>query len=68
MVRMGAQAIRLGLDPYVFLDQEKEDYVIRVAMLNKALEIENEQLKLLAEATGAYVGNRVAELFSNLLR
>ena len=65
-IRKGAEAIRLGLDPYAFLDQENDDYLIRIAMLNKALELDDERLKFLAEAIGVYVGNRVAEIFSKV--
>jgi len=59
-----------GGDPIDFLDRGPEDWMITVAVLRRAQQIEAErrtaELKAVVEAIGAHVGNRVAEVISKM--
>ena len=54
-VETGAYAALLGLDPYSIINQENEDYLIRAAILRKALELRTQEIKALAALTGQSV-------------
>ena len=39
----------MGIDPYVFMDVDDEDYFIKVACLRKARDLQHEQYELQAK-------------------
>jgi hypothetical protein len=57
----------MGMNPYDFLSQGKEDYLISIAIIQKALQISNErkseEIKVLAELTGLEVAKVIANIF-----
>jgi hypothetical protein len=57
----------LGLEPSGILDKGHTDYLISVAVLQKALELTSdnkiEEIKILAELIGLEVGKTLAKIF-----
>ena len=43
----------MGVDPFTFVDVEEEEYLIKAAMLRKALELRNEELEVTAKLIAA---------------
>ena len=41
----------LGVDPYSVIDQDDETYLIKAAMLRKAVELRTEEIKATAQLT-----------------
>lgn len=53
----------MGVDPYTFIDQGHEDFIIRTAMLRKAVELTTEQRRIELEAQA----HMIANTFMNLM-
>jgi len=66
-VETGAYAISLGMDPKKVLDQGSEDYLISIALMQKAIEITSkekvEEIQILAELIGFEVAKTIAKIF-----
>ncbi len=56
-----------GMDPKLLLEQGREDYLIHMAILQKAIEIEGRQkfdeIKLLAQTVGIETAKLIAKMF-----
>lgn len=66
-IETGAYAIILGIDPKRVLDQGREDYLIDIAFMQKALKLTTEQkieeVKVLSELIGYEVAKAIAKIF-----
>lgn len=52
----------MGIDPFTFVDVTDDEYLIKAAMLRKAIELKNEEIK----ASAMLVGEQIAQ-FMGLL-
>jgi hypothetical protein len=52
----------MGVDPYKFVDVEDEEYLIKAAMLRKAIELRNEEIKTQA----VLIGEQIAQFMGFL--
>lgn len=56
-VLTGAYSILMGIEPYSIIDNDDETYLIKVAMMRKALLLRNDEI----EATATLIGRSVAQ-------
>ena len=47
----------MGVDPYSFVDVDEEEYIIKAAMLRKAVELRAEEAKAIAKLTALELRN-----------
>lgn len=52
----------MGIDPYKFVDVSDEEYLIKAAMLRKAIELKNDEIK----AHAALIGEQIAQFMGFL--
>ena len=45
----------MGVDPFTFVDVEDDEYLIKAAMLRKAIEIKNDDTQVLASLIGEQI-------------
>ena len=68
LVEAAAHAVNMGLNPYILLDRDIEDYPLVIAILTKAREMQGEEkveeFKYLSKLIGLEVGQIVAKMFS----
>jgi hypothetical protein len=58
---VAASALLLGMDPINFLSKNREDYLIQIGILKKAVEIQAEEEMAKIKAMGEVIASRIAQ-------